>query len=247
MGDSVKAVEDSKAKVVDKERLSPGARAAFIGLVVLVNLPLIALALRGPASTTASVGPAGFLDDFSRPDLGLNYWSSGADWRIVNGELLSPGAKNNPLWLRAALPDNVQVEFDARSESPEGDVKCEIFGDGYSHASGYLLIFGGWNNSITTVARLDEHGLAVPQTFPSPLPNNGRVRATERHDLRVEPGRMYHWIIRRQDQTLTWQLDGQTIFTIIDPEPLHGSGHDRFAFSTWDVDAFYDNLKITPL
>jgi hypothetical protein len=34
---------------------------------------------------------------------------------------------------------------------------------------------------------------------------------------------------------------------IVDPHPLRGRGHDRFAFSTWDVDVFYDNLKITPL
>lgn len=227
------------------DRLTPAWRYAFLGLVVVVNLPLLALVFRPAAETTVTIPPA-FTDDFNRTDLGLNYWASGAYWRIVNGELLSPGAKNNPLWLRAALPDNVQVEFDARSENQEGDVKCEIFGDGYSHASGYILIFGGWNNTVTAIAREDEHGLAVPAAFPNPLPNDGRVR-TERHDMRVEPGKMYHWLVRRQGQTLTWQLDGQLVFEVTDPEPLHGKGHDRFAFSTWDVDAFYDNLKITPL
>jgi len=218
----------------------------LVGFVVLVSLPVLALAFRPAASTSASVAPGGFSDDFNRPDLGLNYFSTGAYWRIVNGELLSPGAKNNPLWLRAALPENVQVEFDARSESPDGDVKCEIFGDGYSHASGYILIFGGWSNNITAIARLDEHGVPVTGNFPSPLPNDGRVRV-ERRDLKVVQGQMYHWTIRRQGEHLAWQLDGQPVLEIIDHEPLRGSGHDRFAFSTWDVDAFYDNLKITPL
>ncbi|MBW2159703.1 MAG: hypothetical protein JRH14_07015 [Deltaproteobacteria bacterium] len=41
-----------------------------------------------------------------------------------------------------------------RSESAEGDIKVEIFGDGASHAkddtytaTSYVIIFGGWNNS----------------------------------------------------------------------------------------------------
>ncbi len=236
--------EEAKSQSPSADKLSPAWRAFFVGLVVVVNLPLLGLAFRGPAETTVSIG-TGFMDDFNRSELGNNYFATGAYWRIVNGELFSPGAKNNPLWLKAALPDNVLVEFDARSESPDGDIKCEIFGDGYSHASGYILINGGWNNSITALARLDEHGQTL-QAFTNPLPNEGRVRV-ERHDLRVEQGRNYHWLIRRQGQTLTWQIDGQTVFEVQDPEPLHAKGHDRFAFSTWDVNVYYDNLKITPL
>ena len=74
---------------------------------------------------------------------------------------MSPGVKNNPLWLKAKLPENVAVDFDVRSMSPEGDIKCEIFGDGSDHASGYVLIHGGWNNSISIIARLDEHGASL--------------------------------------------------------------------------------------
>ena len=215
----------------------------------MANLPLVALGVRQvvnpSAQATTEIG-AGFSDNFDRPNLGYNYWSSGGYWRLVGNELLSPGAKNNPLWLRAALPADVQVEFDAHSDSPEGDTKCEIFGDGYEHASGYILIFGGWNNSITAIARLNEHGIAVPAMLPNPLPNGGEVRV-ERRDLHVEQGRTYHWMVRRKGGTLSWSLDGQPTLEIVDPEPLRGPGHDRFGFSTWDVDAFYDNLKITPL
>ena len=242
MVDEAKALVTADNALPDKKLLR-----VLIGFVILVSLPVLALAFRPAASTSAVVAPgSGFSDDFNRADLGLNYFSTGAYWRVVNGELLSPGAKNNPLWLRASLPENVEVDFDARSESPDGDVKCEIFGDGYSHASGYILIFGGWSNNITAIARLDEHGVPVTGNFPSPLPNDGRVRV-ERRDLKVVQGQMYHWTIKRQGEHLAWQLDGQPILEIIDHEPLHGSGHDRFAFSTWDVDAFYDNLKITPL
>jgi hypothetical protein len=225
--------------------LASALRVALVAAVVLVSMPLIALALRPSAPTTTQIGP-GFADNFDRPALGYNYWATGGYWRIVNGELLSPGAKNNPLWLKAALPADVQVEFDARSDSPDGDIKAEIFGNGYDHASGYILIFGGWGNSITAIARLDEHGIPVPAMMPNPLPHNGEVRA-ERRDLHVEQGHTYHWTIRRQGGTLTWALDGQPAMEIIDPQPLRGAGHDRFAFNTWDVDVFYDNLKITPL
>jgi hypothetical protein len=235
----------ASASGADNDKLSPRWLYFFIGLVIVVNLPLIGLLIRPAAETTVTIPPTGFVDDFNRADLGPNYFATGAYWRIANGELFSPGAKNNPLWLKAALPDDVQVEFDARSESADGDLKCEIFGDGYSHASGYILIFGGWSNTITALARLDEHGKAVAN-FGSPMPNDGRVRV-ERHDQHVENGKTYHWLIRRQGQTLTWQIDGQTMFEVTDSEPLKGSGHDRFAFSTWDVNVFYDNLKITPL
>jgi hypothetical protein len=225
--------------------VSSTLRVVLIVAAVLVALPVIALAVRPSAPTTTQIG-SGFVDNFDRPDLGYNYWATGGYWRIANGQLLSPGAKNNPLWLKAALPADVQVDFDARSDSPDGDIKAEIFGNGYDHASGYMLIFGGWNNSITTIARLDEHGVPVSAMMPNPLPHDGQVRV-ERRDLKVEPGRTYHWTIRRQGGTLSWALDGQPVMEIIDPQPLRGAGHDRFAFNTWDVDVLYDNLKITPL
>ncbi len=230
--------------------LAPKVIGLLVGVAALVNLPVLALALRPAAPTTVQITSQGFSDDFNRPELGDNYWSSGGYWRIAgfppDGQLLSPGAHNNPLFLRAALPDDVQVEFDARSESPDGDVKCEIFGNGYDHSSGYILIFGGWNNSVTAIARLDEHGVPVDSQLPEPMPNRGRVRV-QRLDMHVEQGRTYHWTVKRKGMTLSWYLDGQLVEQLIDPEPLRGSGHDRFAFSTWDTDVYYDNLKITPL
>ena len=64
------------------------------------------------------------------------------------------------------LPVNARVEFDAVAESPEGDIKAELWGDGqsgatgssYSNATSYLTIFGGWRNTKHVLARLDEHG-----------------------------------------------------------------------------------------
>ena len=142
--------------------LTPRGWAVVAGLVLVLNVPLIHyFLLRSAPEATATVP---YSDDFENPGtVAKNYFSTGGFWRTVNGELLSPGVKNNPLWLKAKLPQNVAVEFDAKSMSPEGDVKVEIFGDGSDHASGYVLIHGGWNNTMSVIARLDEHGAPLAQ------------------------------------------------------------------------------------
>ncbi len=186
-------------------------------------------------------------------------------WRTVGGELLSPGVKNNPLWLKAKLPDNVAVEFDVRSTSPEGDIKCEIFGDGSDHASGYVLIHGGWNNSLSIIARLDEHGASLAalqaeagriqreKNLPdADLVKTGVFRENTRMRVEANPfpvtiGRSEHWRIVRQGSVLTWSIDGREFMRFDDPMPLKGKGHDRFGFSSWEAQLYFDNLTITAL
>jgi hypothetical protein len=194
------------------------------------QLPFIVYFLRGDAPTTVEIGQ-GFSDDFERDQVGANYFTTGGLWRIEKGVLHSPGAKNNPLWLKARLPADVAVEFDVRSESNEGDIKCEIFGNGRDHASGYVVLFGGWSNSTSALARRDEHG---------------RDRK-ENRSLRVTKGKTYRFKVQRKGTLLQWFADGNLMLEWDDPEPLRGSGHDRFGFSSWEADLYFDNLKITPL
>lgn len=197
-------------------------------LLLILNIPFLHLALRGAAKTTTTVP---FEDNFDRAELGTNYFATGGHWRIINGELYSPGVKNNPLWLQARLPRDVVVEFDTRAATTSGDIKCEIFGNGRDHSSGYILVFGGWNNTISTIARLNEHG-------------TDRV---EDKAKRVEKGRTYHFKIVRDGNLLTWYIDGDRFMEFRDPTPLEGSSHDRFGFGTWAEDAYFDNLTIKPL
>jgi len=191
------------------------------------------LALRGEA--TVSVHGSRFEDRFERTALGPDYFTTGMHWRISRGELWAPEAKNNPLWLAMRLPRDVAIEFDARSETRSGDrtgdIKFEVFGDGRSHASGYICIFGGWGNTVSVIARLDEHG----------------DDREERADRKVEPGRTYHMRVERRGDTLRWLVDGELFLEYEDEEPLAGPGHDRFGFSGWAADLFFDNLKIAPL
>src|SRR5690606_29872568 len=126
-------------------------------------------------------------------------------YRIEDGELRVEGAKNRPLWLARKLPRDVRVEFTARSESPSGDIKVELFGDGVSKAtstsytaSGYVIIFGGWNNTVNTIARMDEHG-------------SDRVIGKAK---RVERGKNYRFLIERRGNLLTVAIDGEEIMRL---------------------------------
>lgn len=250
-------------------RPSPLSRRTWVvlGLVVAAfNAPLLHYyLLRGEQPATVTVP---FSDDYSSFEtVAKNYWSTGGMWRTVGGMLLSPGVKNNPLWLKAKLPDNVAVEFDAKSESPEGDIKCEIFGDGSDHASGYVLVHGGWNNAISIIARRDEHGISMGQLQENSRKlaqaqgkpgaswvETGAFKADTRMRVELSPnplpvqlGRVYHWRIERRGSLLSWFIDGQKFMEFDDPFPLKGKGHDRFGFSSWEAQLSFDNLKIEPL
>ncbi|MEW5739346.1 MAG: hypothetical protein AB1938_10495 [Myxococcota bacterium] len=238
-------------------RLSRASLGVIAGVVLLVNLPLLHYFVFRAAPEVSVTLP--FSDDYSDPStVAQRYWSSGGLWRTVDGWLLSPGVKNNPLWLEASLPQDVVVEFDVRSMSPEGDIKVEIFGDGRDHATGYVLIHGGWNNSISIIARLDEHAPSLNVLNAEASKRGGnlvssgvyrpetRVRV-EANPYRVEQGRTYHWRIERRGSVLSWSIDGQPFMSFDDPFPLAGKGHDRFGFSSWEAQLFFDNLRITPL
>jgi hypothetical protein len=234
--------------------LSPRGWGVLGFVILLFNVPLIHRALR-PAQPATVTLP--YADDFSNPEtLGRDYWNTGGHWRTVNGELLSPGVKNNPLWLKASLPQDVAVEFDARSESPEGDLKVELFGDGLNHASGYVFIHGGWANRFSIIARLDEHGPSLEalrnKANGKDLVSSGvfrrdtGMRVEGRHSP-VQVGRTYRWRIERRGSLIRWFIDGQPYMELDDPFPLAGKGHDRFGFSSWDAQLFFDNLKVEPL
>lgn len=216
-------------------RVSAGILVAVVGLI---NLPLIHYYLfRGPPKATVAFP---FADDYSNPaTVSTNYFSTGGLWRVVAGELLSPGVKNNPLWLLSGLPRDVVVEFDARCETPGGDIRAEIFGDGTDHGSGYVLIFGGWNNSRSVLARLDENAPVKAGK------DDGRERiVVGSSDARVIPGQKYHWKIQRTGSVLVWSIDGRELLRMDDPNPLSGKGHDRFGLSTFETQVYFDNLVV---
>ncbi len=180
-----------------------------------------------------------WVDDFARDSVGTNYYDTGGSYHIEKGALAVGGSHNHPLWLRKKLPRDVQVELTAWSDSPDGDIKVELFGDGKSYdpdqgaytATSYVIIFGGWKNSKSIIARMDEHGdEVVTRTSP-----------------KVEQGKRYRWVITRRGKVVDWQIDGEPFLRYEDRNPLSGTGHEYFGFDNWETDVHFDDLVITPL
>ena len=86
----------------------------------------------------------------------------------------------------------------------------ELFGDGESfdpdkgsyNSTGYVFIFGGWQNSLSVICRNGEH-------------DDGRKAAAG--DPRVEPNRSYQFTISRRGGTLDWSVDGRPFLSWTDP------------------------------
>ena len=210
-----------------------------LGLVVVALVALVAVG----ACKVKDPPPIRDLwtDNFERGEVGGNYYATGEGYRVANGALNAKGAHNHPLWLRAKIPRDARVEFDAWSTDPRGDIKIEIYGDGKSYdadggaymATGYELIFGGWHNSKSIIARLDEHGNDV----------------VARVQPKVVPNQRYKWRIERKGNQLTWWIDDMStpFLQMTDPKPLDGIGHEYLGFNNWETDTWFDNLVISPL
>ncbi len=187
---------------------------------------------------------APFSDNFQRADLGPNWLDTSHNATVQNGKLNLVRSHNHPTWLRRRLPRNVQIDIDAVSHSPDGDLKVEVFGDGHSFdpdegrydTTSYGFIMGGWHNSRSIIGRLGEHEQAVKafrdRHGPVPL---------------VTPGRTYHWTITCRNGALDWKVDGAPYLSWTDPDPLWGPGHEFFAVGDWEANVSFSNLKIRPL
>ena len=189
-------------------------------------------------STRAAEGEVILREDFERAELGPRWQPTGEGARIEGGQLIVSGLRNHPLWLDLDLPDDVRIEFDAWATTEEGDLKVELFGDGVSFAtspnyiaSGYVVIFGGWNNTLSALVRKNEHG---------------RQRVTT-SEVKVQPDKRYHFVLTRTGGELHWEVNGQELLVYEDAQPLRGESNNRFAFSGWEAQAHFDNLVIEAL
>ena len=211
--------------------------------LAIASLSVAALAVLG-CKARVPVIASPFADDFERAEPGPDWLdTSGGAYRIAEGRLNVTRAYNHPVWLRRKLPRDVQIDFDAVSRSPAGDLKVELFGDGESFdpdkgrydPTSYMFVMGGWNNSKSIISRLGEHDEAVKaardRQGPEPL---------------VIPGRSYHFTITRQGGLIDWKLDGAPFLAWTDASPLSGSGHEFFAINDWEADVHFDNLRIRP-
>lgn len=222
------------------------AKTAAVAVAAVAGTLLLVLALVSWVYRPGAPSPGGklvFSDDFERAEIGDAYlqgqpdrgWSA-SKWKIEKGRLRAEKIHNAALWLQMPLPKQVRVEFDARALSETGDVKCEIFGDGRTHQSGYILIAGGWNNAINCIARQDEHQNERKEDRRCPRRGN---RA-----MCVEPNVDYKWTVVRTDHVVRWYLDDVLFLTYDDADPVQGR---HFAFNNWEAPVAFDNLRIYDL
>jgi hypothetical protein len=170
-------------------------------------------------------------------------------WHLESGRLCGEHARNHGIWLKHAIPVNARIEFDAISQSADGDLKAEFWGDGrsaataisYTNATSYLTIFGGWHNKFHVLARINEHGTDRKEITVDPNSDDPREKP-------VSVAQVYHFKVERNEgRTVHWWVDGNEMLTYPDTAPLSGPGHDHFGFNDWDVKVCFDNVHVVPL
>lgn len=195
-----------------------------------------------------------FSDDFStlRPD----WKQSGANWTIVNGELHCPRDFNKGIWLQTRLPRKVRIEFTVRSETPpkdlgcnrdrsgaggkkvmfQGDIKFELFNVQPRNETGYVFIYGGYQNTIMRIVRGKEHN----------NPHLVSLSSREYEKRKLVPGKRYRMKIVRTDSAVRWYIGGESkaVLSYLDNQPIRGS---YLGFNNWCAHLFFDELKIYEL
>ena len=174
------------------------------------------------------------LDQFKIADPDLGYKAGSQDqaaWRIEEGELIAQEAHNAALWLKTPLPvGDIRITFTAKAMTKEGDIKCEFLGDGLHHQSGYIVINGGWKNTVRAIARQDEHG---------------EDRKTDRRcpkEKRCAPlGETVSWAIEKRGSVISWYLNEELTLRFRDGRPLNGR---FFGFNNWSAETRFDNLRV---
>ncbi|OGV71371.1 MAG: hypothetical protein A3K19_01405 [Lentisphaerae bacterium RIFOXYB12_FULL_65_16] len=163
-----------------------------------------------------------------------NRWQCDPRWSFFAG-YQNPGVACN--WNKRRHGRNVTLEFFAgpKMDAERGkkyeyaaDINAVICGDGRDIASGYSFMLGGWDDTGSYIVRGDKV-LAENKAIIIP-----RMSSTHR--------RWFHVRIRREDDVLTWWIDGAKVASVTDPAPLNG---DRFALWTWNNGIMVAQVRVS--
>lgn len=114
---------------------------------------------------------------------------------------------------------NAHIEFDAITDSADGDLKAEVWGDGksgataasYTDATSYIVIYGGWKNSFHVLARRNEHGkdrkeIKIDKDSDDPREHPVSVGQTYHFRIERSNGRPVRYSVNGVDTTLRTRI-----------------------------------------
>lgn len=147
-----------------------------------------------------------FQDDFQREKLGDAWKAVNGDWRISDGKLTCPSG--GFIVINQDVDGFQRLEFTASSEKP-GDLSPVIHCDGEDVDSGYLLQFGGMNNSFNQAKKMGEN-----------------VAVDVEH--LIEKGKPHRVIAEFNGERAKLTVNGEIVYDFAETgdAPL-GKGHDR--------------------
>jgi len=162
-------------------------------------------------------------------------WSCDPRWSFFSGQ----SKQHAIIWCKRLLKGDVTLEFAAaikmdreRGGSYEyaADINATIAADGQDLTSGYSFMYGGWNNTSTSILRGNEVVARDPRMR---IPAGGGLHR-----------RWFYFKIRKQGDTLQFFIDNKLALDYKDPEPLTA---DRIAIWTHNNGIMVAKVRISCL
>ena len=163
-------------------------------------------------------------------------WSCDPRWSWFSGE-----ARSGPaiMWNKRSFEGDLAIEFcgAVKMDSRRGpeysyarDMNLAINADGLDLTAGYSFIFGGWNNSLSCIARKDAIA-AQPQ-------DADKLKFDKSSSMHRQ---WWYFKAERRGARMRWFLDNRLVLEYTDPEPLNGS---RVALWAYDVGIMVARVRI---
>ncbi len=168
-------------------------------------------------------------DDFDRAELGPGWRLHEGQAKLVDGRLELFGDTKASVLSTRAFPPDVRFEFDGGVL--EGWPVCDLSpalccNEWWGRSTGYHLAFGSlWGK---------RNVLLTPR---------GRGPLDKNPAYRLEAGKTFHVVATKDGAHVTLAVDGHTLLTYDDDDPLGGPGSDRVAITTWSG-IYVDNVRV---
>jgi len=150
-----------------------------------------------------------------------NRWTCLPQWSWLGGSSPEAAMLWNKRWFKGDITVHFFAAFqmkkrDSRIYRP-ADLNVTICGDGRNLSSGYTFIYGGWNNTATSLLRGERVAANTskvtlrPPTLLDTTPSTNHLHR-----------KWWHVAIERRGPKITCYVDDQLALEYTDPEPLEG-------------------------